>query len=160
MKKFIYLALSILLSVASCSNDDSDNDKIKPGQLINVCIGVKLDNEDRWIPNIMKVPYHPIPYEEWPAPLKEMKEKKYFSITASICRIETDKGIFYHTHSMVDSNVGGYFFTSDGLQLSYTDAEWKTQLRAEVPEGFPCLDGWECIYYYYPLGHEDPLWEN
>ena len=143
MKKSLYLALSIILFAVSCS-DDSDSGQLRPGQLVDVCIGVKLANENLWAPNVMKVPYNPVPQEEWPALLKD----NYSSdIHAIICRIQTDLGVFYHCNSMSDSSVGGYLFTEDGLRLYYTDSEWKTQQGTEIPEDFPCIEGWECIYY-------------
>lgn len=139
MKKSLYLALSILLFAVSCS-DDSDNGRFKSGQLIEVCIGIKLTNENQWTLNCMKVPYNPAPQEQWPVSMKDY----YPSI---ICRIKTDLGIFYHYSSMLDSSNDGHFVTEDGRSLYRTEAGWKTQQGTEIPEGFPCIEGWECIYY-------------
>ena len=145
MKKSLYLALSIILFAVSCS-DDSDNGRFKPGQLIEVCIGVKLINENQWISNYMKVPYNPAPQEQRPVSLKDDYTSDLYA-SSIICRIKTDLGIFYHYSSMLDSSNDGHFITEDGQSLYRTEAGWKTQQGTEIPEGFPCIEGWECIYY-------------
>lgn len=162
MKKFLFLTLSLFL-FAACFSDENggifDDEMHEPTQMVDVCIGMKyVDNGASICPNVMRVPYNPIPVEEWPATLQEIMNKHAFYGDASVCRIETNKGVFYHTRSAVDSSLGGYFYTGEGLSLYYYDDEWKTHLRQEVPEGFPNIDGWECLYYDYSLGDYGPLW--
>ena len=161
MKKFLFLILTIFL-FAACSGDENGNfidvGELEPIQMVDVWIGMKDAGDGGICANVMRVPYNPIPVEEWPAPLQELMNKHAFYGDASICRIETSKGVFYHTRSAVDSSLGGYFYTGEGLSLYYYDDEWKTHLRQEVPEGFPNIDGWECLYYDYSLGDYGPLW--
>ena len=161
MKKFLYLALSMIL-LAACSSDEdavlSANEALEPAQMVDVWIGMKDVGDGAICANVMRVPYNPIPVEEWPATLQELMSKHAFFGDASICRIETSKGVFYHTRSAVYNSLGGYFLTGEGLSLYYYDEEWKSHPRQEIPEGFPCIDGWECLFYDYSLGNHGPLW--
>lgn len=162
MKKFLYLALSMIMFAACSSDEDavfSANEALEPTQMVDVWIGMKDVDNGLICANVMRVPYNPIPVEEWPATLQELMKKHAFYGDASICRIETSKGVFYHRRSAFDNNLGGYFLTGEGLPLNYYDEEdHKTHQRQEVPEGFPDIDGWECIFYDYSLGNHGPLW--
>lgn len=150
MKKFLFLCLSIIL-FAACSSDENDaiidNGKLEPAQMVDVWIGMKEVGNGDICANIMRVPFCPIPDEEWPAPLLE--QKRELVPNASVCRITTDKGVFYHKLCGYDNNLGGYFYTGEGLHLYYYGEDHQHHLRQELPEGFPELDGWECIYYNY-----------
>lgn len=151
MKKFLYPILAMNLFAACSSDEDevfSSNEKCEPAQMVEVCIGMKDIGDHLIGPNIIRVPFNPIPDEEWPATLLDNRLNHYYVFDASVCRIQTDKGTFYHACSAYDNNLGGYFYTGDGLHLYYYDEDMKChRQRQEVPEGFPCIEGWECIYY-------------
>ena len=152
MKNLLFLALSLFL-FAACGSDDNDlitdNGELEPAQMVDVWIGMKEAGDGVICPNIIRVPYHPIPDEEWPARLLEKKRDLFGD--GSVCRIETSKGVFYHTRSLLDNNLGGNFYAGDGLPLYYMGSDMQYHLRKELPEGFPNIDGWECIFFDYSL---------